>query len=158
MNKRKYKFSRLNTFSHNLIDWIGSVPSLLVHTLIFILSFTLILFGLDASKILLTVTTLVSLEAIYLSIFIQMSVNKASQSLEEVEEDIDEIQKDVDEIEKDVDEIQKDVEEIQEDVEEIQEDEKSTEPPTNTQNILKNIEAQLQLLVKEIDRIKNDKK
>src|SRR3989344_5054930 len=71
------------------------------------------LFLISSSNILLILTTVVSLEAIYLSIFIQMSVNRHSQELEEVSEGIEEIQEDVDEIQKDVDEIQEDVEEIQ---------------------------------------------
>ena len=41
---------------------------------------------------LLVLTTLLSIEAIYLALFIQMSVNKTSKSLAEVEKDIDVIQ------------------------------------------------------------------
>jgi len=65
-------------------------------------------------RMLLVLTTLVSLEAIYLAIFIQMSINQTTESLEEVEHDIDEIQEDIDEIQEDVDEIQEDFEEITE--------------------------------------------
>ena len=72
-------------------------------------------------RMLLVLTTLVSLEAIYLAIFIQMSLNFTRESLAEVEIDVDEIQKDVDEIQHDVDEIQHDVDEIQEDIEDIEE-------------------------------------
>ena len=74
----------------------------------------LIFFDIDADKIMLLLTTIVSLEAIYLSIFIQMTVNKHTEELEGVSVDIDEIQEDVDEIQKDVEEIQKDVDEIAE--------------------------------------------
>jgi len=186
MDKRKFKFSRLNDFSHSTIDWIGSVPSLLVHTFFFVGSFSLILFGFEADKVLLIVTTLVSLEAIYLAIFIQMSVNLNSQSLAEVEEnideiqvdveeiqkdveeiekdvdeiqkDVDEIQEDVEEIEKDVDEIQKDVDEIQEDVEDIQEeDEEEVNRDKNNREVLEKIESQLHLLMTEIEKIKAGK-
>src|SRR5690606_11836255 len=73
-------------------------------------------------EMLLTLTTIVSLEAIYLAIFIQMSVNKNSKDIEEIQEDVEEIQEDIEEMQEDVEEIQEDVEEIQEDVEEIQED------------------------------------
>ena len=41
----------------------------------------------------LILTTIVSLEAIYLSIFIQMSVNHHSYRLDEVSEDIEDIQR-----------------------------------------------------------------
>jgi peptidoglycan hydrolase CwlO-like protein len=169
------------------MDWVGSVASLLVHTLLFAISFSLILFGVAADKVLLVLTTIVSLEAIYMAIFIQMAVNRNSQSLDEVEEnideiqedveeiqkdvdeiekDVDEIQKDVDEIEKDVDEIQKDVDEIQEDVEEIQKDVDEIEKDDceaehldiQNKDVLLKIESQLQLLMAEIDKIKNNKK
>ncbi len=103
-------------------SWIGSTSSIVVHTVLFAFSFGLYFFGIDFDKILLVVTTLVSLEAIYLAIFIQMSVNKQAQDLDSVAQDVEEIQEDVEGIEKDVDEIQKDVEEIQEDVEEIEKD------------------------------------
>lgn len=71
---------------------------------------------------LLVLTTLVSLEAIYLAIFIQITVNRHTQSLKEVEEDIEEIQEDVEELGEDVEDIQEDIEEIAEDIDEIQED------------------------------------
>ncbi len=107
---------KLDDFSTKLTRWIGSSQSIIVHTIFFIVVFGLRFFGLSSSDVLLILTTIVSLEAIYLSIFIQMTVNKHSEELEEVSEDMDEIQKDVDEIQKDVDEIQEDVEDIQEEV------------------------------------------
>jgi len=68
---------------------------------------------------LLVLTTIVSLEAIYLAIFIQMTVNRQVRELAEVSGDVEDIQENLEEISQDVDEIQKDVDEIQEDVEEI---------------------------------------
>jgi low affinity Fe/Cu permease len=92
--------------------WIGSTASLTFHTIFFVISFSLPLFKiLDWDKMLLVLTTVVSLEAIYLSIFIQMTVNKNSQDIEIIQEDIDEIQEDVDEIQEDIDEIQEDIQE-----------------------------------------------
>jgi peptidoglycan hydrolase CwlO-like protein len=102
---------------------IGSITSVIIHTILF--AIILIVGALQIvpwDTVLLVLTTAVSLEAIYLAIFIQMSVNQNTQSLKAVEEDVDEIQEDVEEIQEDVDEIQKDVDEIQEDVDEIQED------------------------------------
>lgn len=102
---------------------VGSVPSLILHTIFFIACFAAVLFGiLELNTMLLVLTTLVSLEAIYLAIFIQMTVNENTESLREVEEDIDEIQEDVEELGEDMDEIQEDIEEITEDMGEIQED------------------------------------
>ncbi len=103
-------------------QWVGSKASVLAHTVFFIAMFTLYFFGIAFDTILLFLTTLVSLEAIYLAIFIQMTVNQNTESLEEVEEDIEEIKEDVDEIQEDVGEIEKDIDEIQEDVEGIEKD------------------------------------
>jgi low affinity Fe/Cu permease len=132
--------------------WIGSTRSLVVHTVLFLLSFGLYFFGFDLDKILLVVTTVVSLEAIYLSIFIQMSVNKHAEDLDEVAHDVDEIQEDVDEIQEDVEEIQKDVDEIQEDVEDIQEEDESDQQKDDM--TLVRIEQTLSLLMSEIAELK----
>lgn len=96
------------------ISWIGSVSSLVVHTVLFLAAFTLGFMGVAWDLVLLVLTTIVSLEAIYLAIFIQMSVNKAAQTIEDIEDDIDEIQEDIEEIAEDVEEIQEDVEEWEE--------------------------------------------
>jgi low affinity Fe/Cu permease len=90
------KLAFLETISIKMTDWVGTPWSLILHTLLFVGIFTLRHFGFSRDYVLLLLTTAVSLEAIYLSIFIQMSVNRATQSLEEVEEDIEDIQEDVD--------------------------------------------------------------
>lgn len=157
--KKKSQLDYLDDFSQKTIKWIGSIHSLFIHSVLFIFSFGLILFGVNADKVLLVVTTIVSLEAIYLAIFIQMSVNRNSESLAGVEKDIDEIQKDVDEIEKDVDEIQKDVDEIQEDIEDIEESQEEDEVPIDKNSeAFDKIEAQLQTLIKEIENIRTSVK
>src|SRR3989344_1081066 len=122
---------RLNNFSKKLTRWIGSPQSIFVHTIFFIVIFTLRLLGVSTEDVLLILTTIVSLEAIYLSIFIQMTVNKHSEELEEVSEDIGEIQEDVEEVSEDIGEIQEDVEEIQEEVKDIQGEEKEEEKEKN---------------------------
>lgn len=114
---------RLERIADVATRWIGSTTSLVVHTLLFIVAFLLpLLHIVSFDKMLLVLTTIVSLEAIYLAIFIQMSVNKNSKDIEEIQEYVEEIQEDIEEIQEDVEEMQEDVEEIQEDVEEIQED------------------------------------
>jgi len=106
-----------------IVAGIGSTGSLLIHTFAFAGFFLLSLFGVISwETMLLVLTTLVSLEAIYLAIFIQITVNRHTQSLKEVEEDIDEISEDIEELGEDMEEIQEDLEEISEDIEEIQED------------------------------------
>lgn len=87
-----HRFPILETISFKLTGWIGTPVSLIIHTLFFMGIFSLRHFGVTTDYILLVLTTAVSLEAIYLSIFIQMSVNRATESLEEVEEDIEDIQ------------------------------------------------------------------
>ena len=117
------KISLLEKVANKLMWWIGSIPSLIAHTIFFLLCFALPLFDIaDLDHMLLVLTTLLSLEAIYLAIFIQMSVNKSSEHIEDLKEDVEIIQEDIDEIQEDIEEIQEDIDEIQEDVEEIQED------------------------------------
>jgi septal ring factor EnvC (AmiA/AmiB activator) len=171
---------KLNGAAKAATDWIGSVSSLVVHTILFAVSFSLVMLGFDFEKILLVVTTVVSLEAIYLAIFIQMAINQQGQSLEEVEKDVDKIQGTVEEIHEDVEEIQEDVDEIQEDVEEIQEDVEGIEKDVDeiqkdvdeiekdetedeardrqNKHVLDKIEASLGGLIVEIEKMKKDLK
>jgi uncharacterized protein YoxC len=102
-------------FVERITAWVGSVQSLILHTVIFAGFFVLSFAGfLSWDLMFLILTTIVSLEAIYLAIFIQMTVNRQSAELAEVSEDMDEIQEDIDEIQEDIDEIQEDVEGISE--------------------------------------------
>lgn len=120
-----------------VINKIGSLGSIIIHTIIFIIFFFLGISGWDWNTLLLVLTTVVSLEAIYLAIFIQMTVNENTQSLAEVEEDIDEIQKDIDD--------------IQEDVDDIAEDEKEAETHDREQlRTMAQIQGELQQLAKTI--------
>lgn len=150
MFRRMYKYSHVTAAAHLATDWIGSVQSLMVHTVLFAVSFSLVFFGFAFEQILLVVTTIVSLEAIYLAIFIQMAINQQSQSLDAVEEDIDEIQRDIDEIEKDVDEIQEGIDEI--------EKEEDQEQARDLQNklALEKIESSLAVLILEIEKMKKN--
>lgn len=91
---------------NKIIHSIGSIESLIVHTIAFILSFLLCLFGVNFDRVLLVLTTAVSLEAIYLSLLIQISVNMQSKQVLELQKDVQEIQEDVNEIQEDVEEIE----------------------------------------------------
>jgi len=124
-------------------QWIGSTTSVVVHTFFFVGMFSLYFFGVDFDSILLVLTTLVSLEAIYLAIFIQMTVNQNTQSLKGVEGDIEEIKEDVDEIQEDVEGIEKDIDVIQENVDEIQED-------------VEGIEKDIDVIQEDVDEISED--
>lgn len=148
----------LEKASLNTTHWIGSVESLVVHTLIFLAVLSLSLFGFNFDRILLILTTLLSFEAIYLAIFIQMTVNRNTAQLIGVEKDIEDIQEDVEEISEDIEDIQEDVEEISEDIEDIQEDveiEKEEEfEKTENKVALAKLEKALTKLLKEIEVLK----
>ncbi len=128
--------------------WIGSTKSLVVHTIVFAAALILPFFGIALDMVLLVLTTFLSLEAIYLAIFIQMTVNKNTADIEVIQEDVEEIQEDVDEIQKDVDEIQEDIEE---DSEKDQEEDKRLDKKLET---LTHIQDALAQLSKEIDELK----
>ncbi len=102
--------------------YIGSPVSLVLHSIFFVGIFALQWFGYTFEEIMLILTTVVSLEAIYLSIFIQITVNHQARKLSEVSEDVEEISEDVEEISEDVEGISVDVEEISKDLDDIQED------------------------------------
>lgn len=131
--ERKIKIEKA---SDRLIRWIGSTNSVIFHTLFFIFMIALLFFDIGFDKVMLILTTVVSLEAIYLAIFIQMTVNKHAKELEEVSEDIDEIQEDVDEIEK------KEDQEIKRDW------------PTKNEDMLLKIEDSLAKLIEEVIELK----
>ena len=120
--KTPYVESALDRFAVGATRYIGSTLSLVLHSLFFIAIFGLVWLGLPFDKVMLILTTVVSLEAIYLSIFIQLTVNRQARQLEEVSVDVDDIQEDVEEISKDIDDIQEDVGSIQEEAKEIGED------------------------------------
>ena len=136
---------------------VGSIPSIFVHTVLFLGSFLAVSVGLiEFDRMLLVLTTLVSLEAIYLAIFIQMTVNHQADTIAEVEQNIDEIQEDIDEIQEDVDEIQEDVEEMSEDVEHIEKSDIEDEHRKSEQrHALHNIESTLRQLAEDIERLKS---
>ncbi len=171
MTYKPREVTPLEKLSTKLTDWVGTPISIIVHTILFIAIFALRLFGVSFESILLILTTAVSLEAIYLAIFIQMTVNRNTQSLQDVEKDIDEIQEDVEDIQEDVGEIGDDVEEISKDVDEIEgdvdkihdqvqemsEEEEQDEHDAhvaNTNKALETIEKQLQLVMRELEALK----
>ena len=147
--------------------WIGSPASVVIHTLIFVGTFVAASENLiDFQQMLLVLTTIVSLEAIYLSIFIQMTINYTTQELREVGEDIEEMQEDIGEIQEDVGELQENVEEISEDVVGISEDVGETIEDEVTEEkrkleqkeTLESIETNLRKLMDDITHLKATRK
>lgn len=111
----------IENFAVNSTNWVGSVLSSIVHIVIFIGAFGFLLFGISLDKILLVLTTMLSFEAIYLSIFIQMSVNRHENALQNLGEDIEEIQESVEEMSGEIEDIGDDIEYISNDLVELQE-------------------------------------
>ena len=163
--KKTIQIAEIDEVSQKMTQWIGSIASLVTHTVIFAFSFLLVLLGAPLDRVLLVLTTVVSLEAIYLAIFIQMTVNKNTADIDEIQEDVEDIAEDIEEMEKDVDEIQKDIDEIQEDVDEIVEDVAEAAPTAAQHNgkvphpeILEKIQHVLESLAKDVEALKNKEK
>ena len=142
---KKDETHRLQKTALAITHWVGSPVSIVVHTAAFAASFAAVwLQLLPFDRMLLILTTIVSLEAIYLAIFIQMTINVQSEALEEVEQDIDEIQEDIDE--------------IQEDVEEIYEGEKKEEErDAEDHKTLEQVHEGLTKLLSDIEKLKQNR-
>ena len=145
----KQRRSSLEYASQKLTHWIGTPHSIIVHTIFFAGIFLLAVFDVNIDQILLILTTAVSLEAIYLSIFIQMSVNRTTKSLAGVEKDIDDIQEDVEDIGEDIDDIQVDVQGLSEDqAEEDQEEDDVAKALNDIEKRLSNLQEDMVVLKK----------
>jgi len=138
--------------------WIGSPPSIVLHTIVFIAAIIILVKGIfQFDVVILVLNTAVSLEAIYLALFIQMTVNYQAESIEDVSEDIEDIQEDIGEIQEDVDELQEDVEDISEDVEDMTEEEVDEEKRKSDQHkTLGDIQSDLKKLMADIDRFQKN--
>ena len=135
--------------------WVGSPTSVVVHTLLFIASFLSVHYDLISfDEMLLVLTTIVSLEAIYLSIFIQMTINYTTQELEDVSEDIEEMQEDIGELQEDVEDISEDVEEISE--EEAAEEAEEEAREKEQKKTLVDIQTDLRKLMQDIQRLQKN--
>ena len=133
----------LEKLANTIPVWMGSTTSIVLHTLFFVVVFMLLLFGVSLDTLLLVLTTAVSLEAIYLSLFIQRSVNLNTATLEEAAEDIQGIEEDIEEISEDVEGIEKDIDEISEDVGDLGDD-------------LEGLEKDLDAIGEDIDEVSKD--
>ncbi len=125
--------------AESVTKWTGSTQSIIVHTLLFTTTFLMVFLGvISFDRMLLALTTVVSLEAIYLAIFIQMTINRQAEVIAEVESDIDDIQEDLDEIGGEMDEIIEDMDEWEE--EEEVDDKRKLEQKQTLQNIYDTIQ------------------
>jgi methyl-accepting chemotaxis protein len=154
--------NRVQKIALKFTRFIGSPGSIVVHTLLFAGSFLAVITGwLHLDRMLLVLTTIVSLEAIYLAIFIQMTINLTTESIEEVSEDIEEMQEDIGELQEDVEEISEDVEDISEDVEEMVVEEETEEVAEEVRKqeqrkTLTDIQSDLRKLMEDIDKLQKN--
>ena len=119
--KVKKKFS-VNDIRDSLVAWVGTTNSLIAHTAIFALSFlSHWLFGISMDSVLLILTTVVSLEAIYLAIFIQRSVNQQATRLDEVEESLDDVEEALDDVEESLDDVEESLDDVEESIDDVEE-------------------------------------
>ena len=65
---RNSPVDRLETIAIAVTRAVGSIWSVIIHTILFVGAFCLVLLGFSIDRVLLVLTTIVSLEAIYLSI------------------------------------------------------------------------------------------
>ncbi|MDO8618954.1 MAG: hypothetical protein Q7R49_03330 [Candidatus Daviesbacteria bacterium] len=143
------ELNKVERFCFKLISWIGTPLSVIIHTILFIGIFGLQYVGFDTRTVLLILTTLISIEAIYLSIFIQMTVIRSGKHIESVKEDVEDIQEDVEDLESDVEEITEDIDVIQ--TEHIEEEEDKHQSATKS---LGQIESQLQKVIAQLESLK----
>jgi Ribonuclease G/E len=109
--------NRIDTIADAVSTWMGTTASLVLHTIFFLGAFVLHwVFKVDIDTILLSLTTIVSLEAIYLALFIQRSVNSQSVRLEEVEEILEDVEEDLEKVEESLDEVEESLEDVEEEL------------------------------------------
>jgi ABC-type multidrug transport system fused ATPase/permease subunit len=108
MNKITNIFDRI---SDKATEWIGSTGSIIFHTIFFIVIFLLYFLHISFDVIMLFLTTIVSLEAIYLSIFIQRAVNKQRETLEDVGETLEDVEESLEDVEESLEDVEESIEE-----------------------------------------------
>ena len=81
----------MEKLAQRIIKWVGSTSSLIAHTIFFLAVIGIRVLGVTTTDVLLILTTVVSLEAIYLAIFAQMTLNKHTESLKEVQSEVEDL-------------------------------------------------------------------
>ncbi len=152
----------IDLIADKVTTWIGSTASLVVHTILFAFTFSSHwLFGWEYSFILLVLTTVVSLEAIYISIFIQRAVNQQAirltdveQTLDEVEESIDEVEESLDGVEETLDDVEEALDDVGETLDSVEEDLKEDQKEDDEdRGELKQLEESNELLLVEVRKL-----
>lgn len=91
------KKSRFDNFTRKATYWIGTPQCLMVHVALLFAASILVPF-LGFQTVLLITTTILSWEAIFIGIFIQMAVNRQHTRIRGIESDIDDILEDTEQL------------------------------------------------------------
>jgi uncharacterized protein YoxC len=153
--KSQKKESYLENSALATTHYIGSIYSLVLHSIFFVGIFALQWLGFRFDQIMLILTTVVSLEAIYLAIFIQMTVNHQASRLAEVSEDVEEISEDIDNIHEDVEDISEEMEDLGKEI--GKGDQELALKHQNDQEKIYHIENILKELLREVRDLKDKK-
>ena len=112
--------SFIDRIADKVTSWIGSTASIIFHSCFFVFAFVSHwLFSWSFDSILLVLTTVVSLEAIYFSIFIQRAVNQQAERLGDVEESLDDVEDSLDDVEEALEEDEQEEEAEEESLEDV---------------------------------------
>jgi len=156
INYARERLREMAKLSERITHWIGSTSSIFWHTIFFIAIFGLIYLEIPLSNILLILTTAVSLEAIYLAIFIQMTVNRHTADIEDIQEDVQELGEGVDEISSEVEDLGENIEGISEDIKEGEEDEEEElRKDKNREVTFEKLENSMQKILADLETLKN---
>jgi len=141
------KKTALDAISDTVIVWVGTTQSIIIHTILFILFFAAHwIFGISYDLILLILTTVVSLEAIYLAIFIQRSVNQQANRLDDVEESLDDVEESLDDVEENLDDVEESIDAV--------EDHLATDAQLADKNHHKKLDKTLDQIIDELKDLK----
>ena len=147
----------IDIISDKATKWVGSTASLVVHTILFTASFlSHWIFGFDFDSVLLIVTTIVSLEAIYISIFIQRAVNQQGQRLIDVEEDIAEVDRALDDVEEALDDVEEALDEVEETL--TEQEEEIADLPSDMSKNFQEVLDQMKSLADELQAMSDSRK
>lgn len=114
-----------------MIRWVGTKQSLVIHIIFFIVMLCLPFVGVNSSFSLLLLTTVVSLEAIFLNIFIQMGVNRHADEQKETRMVLSNVKDTIEDVQETMEDVQETMEDVQEVVEDVQETIEEEESESN---------------------------
>ena len=145
---KKKKVEPIESITDKIIKWVGTTNSLIVHTCIFVITFlSPYIFHISFDIVLLVLTTIVSLEAIYLAIFIQLSVNRQAVRLDDVEDSLDDVEESLDDVGESLDDVEEGLDDVEESL-------SSTRHHVTKSTNQKKLELSLEEIIEELKLLK----